>query len=65
VVKYRGDSQAQKLSQAFHSMSVQKTLLEQEAQGLKEALINKRLRRKRSKALPLEASEEYHGGAVF
>ncbi|KAF2825177.1 hypothetical protein CC86DRAFT_276081, partial [Ophiobolus disseminans] len=38
VVKNKGDPQAQKLSKAFHSISVQKTLLEQEAQGLKEAL---------------------------
>ncbi|KAF1928460.1 uncharacterized protein M421DRAFT_392270 [Didymella exigua CBS 183.55] len=29
-----------------------------------QALINKRQRRKRGKALPLEA-EEYHGGAKF
>jgi hypothetical protein len=65
VVKHRGDPRAQKLSQAFHSISVQKTLLEQETQGLKEALINERLRRKRGKALPLEAFEEYHGGVVF
>ncbi|KAF2823132.1 hypothetical protein CC86DRAFT_265830, partial [Ophiobolus disseminans] len=61
----RGDPRAQKLSQAFHSISVQKTLLEQEARGLKEALINERQRRKRGKALPLEAPEEYQGGAVF
>ncbi|KAF1935262.1 hypothetical protein EJ02DRAFT_485874, partial [Clathrospora elynae] len=65
VVKDRGDPQAQKLSQAFHSISVQKMLLEQEIQGLREALINERLRRKQGKALPLEALEEYHGGAVF
>lgn len=32
---------------------------------LKEAPINERQRRKRGKALPLEAAEEYHGGAVF
>jgi hypothetical protein len=32
---------------------------------LKEALINERQRRKRGRALPLEAEEEYHGGAVF
>ncbi|KAF1925225.1 uncharacterized protein M421DRAFT_400317 [Didymella exigua CBS 183.55] len=30
-----------------------------------QALINKRQRRKRGKALPLEAGEEYHGGAIF
>ncbi|KAF2834038.1 hypothetical protein CC86DRAFT_279208 [Ophiobolus disseminans] len=65
VVKARGDPRAQKLSQAFHSISVQKTLLEQEARGLKEVLINERQRRKRGKALPLEAPEEYQGGAVF
>ena len=53
VVKDRGDPRAQKLSRAFHSISVQKTLLEEEAQGLKEALINERLRRKRGKALNL------------
>ncbi|KAF1934592.1 hypothetical protein EJ02DRAFT_429211 [Clathrospora elynae] len=64
VVKDRRDPQVQKLSQAFHSISVQKSLLEQEANGLKEALINERLRRKRGKALPLEAPKEYHGGAV-
>ena len=32
---------------------------------LKEALINERQRRKQGKALPLEAAEEYYGGAVF
>ena len=32
---------------------------------LKEALINEKKRRKRGKALPLEAAEEYHGGAIF
>ena len=65
VVKDRGNPRAQKLSQAFHLISVQRTLLEQETQGLLEALINERLCRKRGKALPLEAPEEYYGGAVF
>jgi hypothetical protein len=32
---------------------------------LKEALINKKQRRKRGKALPLEAGEDYYGRAVF
>ncbi|KAF2822833.1 hypothetical protein CC86DRAFT_299705 [Ophiobolus disseminans] len=49
VVKNRDDPQAQKLSKAFHSISVQKMLLEQETQGLKEALIHERRRRKRGK----------------
>jgi hypothetical protein len=65
VVADRSDPRAQKLSRAFHQISVQKSLLAQEAQGLRQALINERTRRKRGKALPLEAGEEYHGGAVF
>jgi hypothetical protein len=32
---------------------------------LKEALVNEKKYRKRCKALPLEAAEECHGGAVF
>ncbi|KAF1937061.1 hypothetical protein EJ02DRAFT_357699 [Clathrospora elynae] len=65
VVKDRGDPKAQKLSRAFYQISVQKSLLEHEAQGLKHALINERLRRKRGKALPLEAPEDYNGRAIF
>jgi hypothetical protein len=65
VVKDRRDPRAQKLSQAFHQISVQKSLLEHEAQGLRQALTNERLRRKRGKALPLEQGEDYHGGAQF
>jgi hypothetical protein len=64
-VQDRSDLRAHKLSRAFYSISVQKTLIEQEARGLKVALINERQRRKRGRALPLEAEEEYHGGAVF
>ncbi|KAF2843851.1 hypothetical protein T440DRAFT_363981, partial [Plenodomus tracheiphilus IPT5] len=51
--------------QAFYSISVQKSLLEHEVQGLREALLNERLRRKRGKALPLQEPEDYHGGAIF
>jgi hypothetical protein len=65
VVKDRADPQAQKLSWVFHWISVQKSLLEHEAQGLRQALTNERLRRKQGKALPLEQPEEDHGGAVF
>jgi hypothetical protein len=32
---------------------------------LKEALINKRQRRKQGKTLPLEAAKEYYGRAIF
>jgi hypothetical protein len=65
VVKDRRDPRAQKLSQAFHRISVQKSLLEHEAQGLRQALTNERLRRKRGKALPLEQPNNYHGGSYF
>jgi hypothetical protein len=65
VVKDRGDRRAQKLSQAFHQISTQKTLLEYEVKSLREALINERTRRKRGKPLLLEEPEEYHGGAIF
>jgi hypothetical protein len=65
VVKNRGDPRAQKLSRAFHRISVQKSLLEHEVQGLRQALTNERLRRQQGKALPLEQLEDYHGGAVF
>lgn len=65
VVKDRGDKRAQKLSQAFHQISTQKTLLEYEVKGLREALVNERTRRKRGKPLLLQEPEEYQGGAIF
>jgi hypothetical protein len=65
VVADRSDPRAQKLSQAFHQISVQKSLLADEVQGLRQALIKERTRRKRGKALPLHTAEEYHSGAVF
>ncbi|KAF1358312.1 hypothetical protein EJ07DRAFT_74137, partial [Lizonia empirigonia] len=54
-----------KLNQTIHRLSIRSVLAEHENVRLKEALINERQRRKRGKALPLEAEEEYHGGAVF
>jgi hypothetical protein len=63
-VKDRGDRRAQKLSQAFHQISTQKTLLEHEVKGLREALINKRTRRKRGKPLLVQEPKEYHGGGA-
>jgi predicted component of type VI protein secretion system len=42
IVTDRSDPRAQKLSQAFHQISVQKSLLTHEAQGLRQALINER-----------------------
>ncbi|KAF2844324.1 hypothetical protein T440DRAFT_354003, partial [Plenodomus tracheiphilus IPT5] len=49
----------------FHSISVKKSLVEHEVQGLRKALLDERLLRKRGKALPLQEPGEYHGGAVF
>ncbi|KAF1945183.1 hypothetical protein EJ02DRAFT_339192, partial [Clathrospora elynae] len=46
-------------------LSIRSVLAEHKNTRLKEALSNERLRRKRSKALPLEAPKEYYGGAVF
>jgi hypothetical protein len=57
--------ETRKLSRTIHSISVQKQLLEHENQGLKEALVTKKRRSTRRKALPLEEPQEYHGGAVF
>jgi hypothetical protein len=54
-----------RLSQVLHTNSVQNTLLKDEIKGLREALINERMRRKRGKPLLLEEPEGYHGGAVF
>ena len=44
---------------------IRSVLAKQENIRLKEALINEKKRRKRGKALPLEAEEAYHGGTVF
>jgi hypothetical protein len=46
-----------KLNQTIHRLSVRSVLAEHENVRLKEALINERQRRKRGKALPLEAVE--------
>jgi hypothetical protein len=65
VVVDQGNKQVKRLSQILHSNSVQNALLKDEVKGLREALINERMRRKRGKPLLLEEPEEYHGGAVF
>ncbi|KAH5177126.1 hypothetical protein HBI67_211460 [Parastagonospora nodorum] len=65
VVDDRDQRKISKLNQTIHQLSIRSVLAEQENIRLKEALINEKKRRKRGKALPLEAEEEYHGGAVF
>jgi hypothetical protein len=49
----------------MQAISVQNTFLEHENERLKEALLNEKKRRQRSKPLLLQAPPEYHGGAVF
>jgi hypothetical protein len=49
----------------IYRLLIRSVLAEHEIKRLKEALINEKKRRKRGKALPLEAGEEYHGGAIF
>jgi hypothetical protein len=65
AVADRDQKKISKLNQTIHQISVQKSLLEHEVQGLRQALANERLRRRRGKALPLDQGEEYHGGAIF
>lgn len=65
AVADRDQRKISKLNQTIHRLSIRSVLAEQENIRLKEALINERQRRKRGNALPLEAEEEYHGGAVF
>jgi hypothetical protein len=65
AVTNRDQRKISKLNQTIHRLSIRSVLAEHENVRLKEALINERQRRKRGRALPLEAEEEYHGGAVF
>ena len=46
-------------------MAVRNTLLTHENNRLREALVNEKKKRKRGKALLLEAPAQYDGGAVF
>jgi hypothetical protein len=65
AVADRDQQKILKLNRTIHQLSIRSVLAEHEIKRLKEALINEKKRRKRGKALPLEAEEEYHGGAVF
>ncbi|KAI1680772.1 hypothetical protein KJE20_09623 [Pyrenophora tritici-repentis] len=65
AVAERDQRKISKLNQTIHQLSIRSVLAEHENVRLKEALINERQRRKRGKALPLGAGEDYHGVAVF
>ena len=58
-------SQSKKLTQAIYSAAVQSTLLQNENNRLREALINERRRRQRGKPLLFEKPAGYSGGAQF
>jgi hypothetical protein len=65
AVASRDQRKISKLNQTIHQLSIRSVLAEHENKRLKEALINEKKRRKRGKALPLVAAEEYQGGAAF
>ncbi|OAF98483.1 uncharacterized protein CC84DRAFT_1182168 [Paraphaeosphaeria sporulosa] len=62
VVGVGGDSQAKKLSQTVHHITIQKQLLDEENKHLREALLTKKRRSKKGRPLPLDQS---YGGAIF
>jgi hypothetical protein len=57
--------EGRQLSHTIQDLTAQVSLLRVENSSLKEALINKKTKRKRGKPLLLEAPEQYAGGAVF
>ena len=59
------DKKAAILSQTLHSMAAETTLLRHENSQLKEALLNEKKRRQRSRPLLLEKPADYHGGAIW
>ena len=59
------DKGSRQLSQTIHTMAVRNTLLTHENDRLREALINEKKKRKRGKALLLEAPSQYDRGAIF
>ncbi|OAG06030.1 uncharacterized protein CC84DRAFT_1068720, partial [Paraphaeosphaeria sporulosa] len=65
VVDIGGDHEAKKLSRTVHHISVKKQRLEHINKGLREALVIQKRHSTRGRPLPLDRSDEYHGGAVF
>jgi hypothetical protein len=65
VIQDKSDNQTKQLSASLHHLQVQNELLKYENKGLKASLNTKKKRKKHSKALLLEQSGEYHGGAVL
>ena len=64
-VKDQSSKDTQKLRLSLHHLSVQNELLHHDIDGLRQTLLTKQKRRKKSKALDLQQRKEYHGGSVF
>ncbi|KAH3991532.1 hypothetical protein HBI56_220310 [Parastagonospora nodorum] len=64
AVKDNAGEAAQKLRLDFHHLHVENELLHHENEGLRDALITKK-KHKKGRALALQESQEYYGGAVL
>ncbi|UPX18776.1 uncharacterized protein EKO05_0009067 [Ascochyta rabiei] len=65
VAKDQGSSDAKKMGQSIHHISVKASLLQHEVDGLKKTLKTQKKHKKKNKTLDLQQQEEYHSGAVF
>ena len=61
----KGKKIARKLRRSLHHIAIQNELLRDEVAGLKASLVIKKRYKKKSKQLPFEEKQEYHGGAQF
>jgi hypothetical protein len=57
--------ETKELSEKLHHYQVENNLLNNESQGLRNALKTKKKHKNKGRALDLQQHEEYHGGAVF
>ena len=65
ISRDKGSKETKKLWRSIHSPSTRVDYLRHEIEGLKKSLKIKEKHNKRSKVLPLQQRQEYHGGAVF
>jgi hypothetical protein len=65
TVKDQNSKDVKKLLRSLHHLSAQSSILRGEVKGLRDALLTKKRRQKKSYTLQLNNPEEYHGGAVF
>ena len=65
MAKDQGSKDVKKIRRSLHHISVQNSVLHHEILGLKEVLKTQKKHKKKSKALPIEACKNNHGGAEF